>query len=199
MRRVELVCEGLDTFATVVLNGHTLGRADNMFRAWRWDVTGMLQAEGNELLVLFESPERVGSALLEADEAHLRASYGPRGRTYVRKAQYESGWDWGPSLNTSGIWRPIRLEGWDRARLADASYSVDWADPDRPVVQVTCDLEALEACSASVTAALDGRSAEAKAEVEGGLERCSAHHPGRRPPPLVARRLRPAGPLHAHA
>ncbi len=167
LRRVELVCEGLDTFATVVLNGHTLGRADNMFRAWRWDVTGMLQAEGNELLVLFESPERVGSALLEADEAHLRASYTP-GRTYVRKAQYESGWDWGPSLNTSGIWRPIRLEGWDRARLADASYSVDWADPDRPVVQVTCDLEALEACSARVTAGLDGGSAEATAELKAG-------------------------------
>jgi beta-mannosidase len=167
LRRVELVCDGLDTFATVVLNGRTLGRADNMFRPWRWDVTGMLEAEGNELLVLFESPERVGAALYEADEAHLRSSY-TRGRTYVRKAQYESGWDWGPRLNTSGIWRPIRLEGRDRARLADVSYRIDWTDPARPVVQVECEVEALEASGGRLRAALDGDSVEVTAALKAG-------------------------------
>ncbi len=167
LKRTELVCEGLNTFATVVLNGNTLGRADNMFRTWRWNVTGMLRAEGNELLVLFESPVRVGKELVEADEERLTSAFGGT-RTYVRKAQYEAGWDWGPNLDTSGIWRPIRLEGFDHARLADASYTVDWATPERPVVQVTCEIEALKACTAGLTATLDGQSAEAKAKLKAG-------------------------------
>ena len=36
--QVWLVCDGLDTLATVTLNGQELGRTDNMFRQYRWDV-----------------------------------------------------------------------------------------------------------------------------------------------------------------
>ena len=63
---VWLVCDGLDTLATVSLNGQEVGRTDNMFRQYRWDVTALLhKAEGtgeaaeNELLIAFASP--VGS------------------------------------------------------------------------------------------------------------------------------------------
>jgi beta-mannosidase len=172
LRKVELVCDGLDTFANVVLNGRPIGRANNMFRQWRWDVTGMLKAEGNELLVLFESPEEVGQALLDDDPEHLRASYSP-GRTYTRKAQYAGGWDWGPGLNTSGIWRPIRLEGSNHGRLADVSTSVDWADPRKPVVQVTCEVDALGDCKVRLSAALSGEgfvgAAEAAARLSTGM------------------------------
>ena len=36
--KVFLVCDGLDTLATVVLNGHELGHTDNMFRRYQWEI-----------------------------------------------------------------------------------------------------------------------------------------------------------------
>ena len=48
--KIFLVCDGLDTLATVVLNGHELGRTDNMFRRYEWEVKAYLNATGeNEL------------------------------------------------------------------------------------------------------------------------------------------------------
>jgi len=56
--QVWLVCDGLDTLATVSLNGHELGRTNNMFRQYRWDVKPMLQAGENDLHIAFDSPVR---------------------------------------------------------------------------------------------------------------------------------------------
>ena len=36
---------------------------------------------------------------------------------YVRKAAYSFGWDWGPRLITSGVWRAVHLDTWDDARI----------------------------------------------------------------------------------
>ncbi|MBI4927801.1 MAG: glycoside hydrolase family 2 protein, partial [Anaerolineae bacterium] len=41
--QVWLVCDGLDTLATITLNGRELGRTDNMFRQYRWDVKALLR------------------------------------------------------------------------------------------------------------------------------------------------------------
>ena len=49
MRNVELVCHGLDTFATVTLNGTALGSTDNMFRTWVYDVKQALKPGTNDL------------------------------------------------------------------------------------------------------------------------------------------------------
>jgi len=153
MDRVDLVCRGLDTFAAVVLNGTTVGKADNMFRTWRWDVTELLNEDGNELIVLFESPRLRGAALADADEEALPAGSTPA-RVYTRKAQYASGWDWGPDLNTSGIWQPIYLEGIEGGRLADVWARIEWQDPDSPVVHVEAEVEAFADGSAHMTARL---------------------------------------------
>ncbi|MGD2174653.1 MAG: hypothetical protein PVJ27_04550, partial [Candidatus Brocadiaceae bacterium] len=153
--RVELVCLGLDTFATVTLNGVEVGRADNMFRTWRWEVTELLKDGDNELTVLFESPAACTRSLAEKDELDLRAGF-EASRIYGRKAQYASGWDWGPDLNTSGIWRPIYLEGYDRARLSDVWARVEWDDPSAPLVHVEVDLHAVKPCRAALRAELKG-------------------------------------------
>ena len=55
--KIFLVCDGLDTLATVILNGHELGRTDNMFRQYQWDVKALLNAKGeNNLTISFASP-----------------------------------------------------------------------------------------------------------------------------------------------
>jgi len=47
---------------------------------------------------------------------------GEKTSPHTRKAPYQFGWDWGPRFVTSGIWRPIYLEGWDHARVTICTF-----------------------------------------------------------------------------
>jgi beta-mannosidase len=113
-----LICDGLDTLATVSLNGRELGRTANMFRRYRWDVKSLLKAEGNELRIDFESV--VGHVARKQAARHLPGvSQAIAGGPHVRKAPCQFGWDWGPQLPPAGIWKEIRLEAFESACLAD--------------------------------------------------------------------------------
>ncbi|GLU46237.1 glycoside hydrolase family 2 protein [Nocardiopsis ansamitocini] len=114
--RVDLECEGLDTVATLTVNGTELGRTRNMHRAYRFDVTSALRAGDNELTVDFASPYAEAEAVREA--LGDRPNAYPEPFQFIRKMACNFGWDWGPTLVTSGIWRPIRLHAWSTARLA---------------------------------------------------------------------------------
>ncbi|WIN00543.1 glycoside hydrolase family 2 protein [Actinoplanes oblitus] len=115
--RIDLVFEGLDTVATVELAGTTLGSTRNMHRGYRYDVTALLDGTPQPLTVHFESAyaeaERVRELLGARDNAY------PEPFNFIRKMACGFGWDWGPTLVTAGIWRPVRLEGWSTARLAE--------------------------------------------------------------------------------
>ncbi len=52
---IELVADGLDTVATVYLNGKKIAATDNMFIGHRWSVKPRLHAGVNELRVVFTS------------------------------------------------------------------------------------------------------------------------------------------------
>ena len=114
---VELVFDGLDAYCRVALNGQPVLTADNMFRTWRVDAKALLHPGANTLLVSFPSPIAAAAKIAAGDP--WRAKIGIAEKTYVRKAAYEYGWDWGPRFVTSGIWRPARLEAWDDARITD--------------------------------------------------------------------------------
>lgn len=113
-KKVELVFEGLDTFATIYLNREKIGETDNMFIPWRFDITGKIKKE-NILLIKFSSAT---SALkeIQAREESLEAVFEPA-RVYGRKAQYSFGWDWGPRLAGVGIWRKIFLCGYTQMHI----------------------------------------------------------------------------------
>ncbi|MFW5857420.1 MAG: beta-mannosidase, partial [Planctomycetota bacterium] len=124
--RVLLHCEGLDTLATVKLNGKVVGTADNMFRTWEWDVRKALKAGENRIEVTFASAENY---ITERQRKRPIPSWGgphePRGRAWLRKEPCNFGWDWGPVLITCGIWKAIRLVGYDAARLSDLHIRQD--------------------------------------------------------------------------
>ena len=113
-----LVCDGLDTLAEVHLNGQRLGRADNMHRQWRWNVRGALRAGENELRILFRSPLAY-AASSQAARPLPGAEGALAGGPHLRKAACHFGWDWGIQTPTMGIWKDLRLEGRDGARLDD--------------------------------------------------------------------------------
>lgn len=88
---VDLIMEGLDTFATVYLNGAEIYKSDNMFIPARVPIKAALHSVGarNELVILFESPMKVGTALLkkyEVPDNLPKIMKNPR-RMAVRKAQ----------------------------------------------------------------------------------------------------------------
>jgi beta-mannosidase len=116
--QVWLVCDGLDTLATVTLNGHELGHTANMFRQYRWDVKAFLRPIDNELLICFASPVRYVTEK-QAVRPLAGVSQAIPGGPHLRKAPCQFGWDWGPQLPPIGIWKDIRLEGCTSARLGE--------------------------------------------------------------------------------
>ncbi len=113
---VELVADGLDTVATVRINGRIVAHTDNMFIGYRWNVKPLLRAGRNEISVRFGSAMKyIRSHRQDHDPREFND---PIGRSQViRKQQCQFGWDWGPRFVTAGIWRDLRLEGWSGNRL----------------------------------------------------------------------------------
>ncbi|MEU0479747.1 glycoside hydrolase family 2 protein [Streptosporangium sp. NPDC006013] len=114
--RTDLVCEGLDTVATVELNGVRVAATANQHRSYRFAVRELLREGENTLRIRFASPQ----AYAEARRAELGARPGAYAAPYqfIRKMACNFGWDWGPAVVTSGIWRPIGLHSWSGARPA---------------------------------------------------------------------------------
>ncbi|MFZ9386689.1 MAG: beta-mannosidase [Chitinophagaceae bacterium] len=119
---IELVFEGLDTYAKIFFNNKLLLETDNMFRAWRINVKALLK-DSNELRIVFRSAGKHDDSL--ATHSRIRLA-GENNRMYSRKAQYQYGWDWGPRLVTCGIWKPVRWEAWDEMPPADAARPKRW-------------------------------------------------------------------------
>jgi len=114
--RVELVCDGLDTLGQVELNGKCLGRFENMFRQYRWEIKELLHPGENQICFTFDS---VVNKVADLDSKRpLRGvSQAIPGGPHVRKAPCQFGWDWGPMLPPIGLWKDIRLEGYQTARM----------------------------------------------------------------------------------
>lgn len=126
-KHVQLVCHGLDTLASVRINGVLVGSADNMYRTWRFDVKGIVKAGENRIVIEFAPPGPYAAARAGAYKAKhgvmLKAT-----QSWVRKAPYMWGWDWCRPLLTCGIWRPIELVGFD-CRIADVIVEQNIRDP----------------------------------------------------------------------
>lgn len=125
--RIELVFYGIDTYADVYLNDAPILRADNMFRTWVADIRALARAGENDLRILLRSPVREGLERLEVlgynppavvDWSEIGGLGERKISLFTRKAPYHFGWDWGPRLVTSGIWRAVRLRAWSGARIA---------------------------------------------------------------------------------
>lgn len=152
----ELVFEGLDTFAEVFVDGVPLGRADNMFRTWRFDLRDVA-AGRHDLTVRFRPTAEVvaGEPLPVWDTFTDRISASRR--TLMRKAQFGWGWDWGPDLPTVGVWRPVRVERRTGAVVRSVNFTTLAADASR--AEVAVDVELTDAAEVAVSL-LDPRGEE---------------------------------------
>ncbi|PKQ43949.1 beta-mannosidase [Confluentibacter flavum] len=129
-QHIELDFSGLDTYSKVYLNFSLLLETDNMFRHYSVDAKQLLKVGDNVLQIHFESPINKGVEkhdalgyklpLSDNDLAKIGQVHGEKHVSpFTRKAGYHFGWDWGPRLVTSGIWRPITLRSWNHLKIED--------------------------------------------------------------------------------
>lgn len=163
--QTDLVFDGLDTVAEILLDGRVLGRVRNMHRSYRFDVTGL----SGRLSVRF------ASAYAEAEA--MRGRLGERPAAYAEPYQYlrkmacSFGWDWGPTLVTAGIWRPVRLEHWSTARIARVRPVVG-VEQGTGQVELVVDVERTRVeAPLTVEARVGGVRARAEIEGTGGTVR----------------------------
>ncbi|MES5483315.1 hypothetical protein QMZ05_11215 [Bradyrhizobium sp. INPA03-11B] len=138
--RLILVLHGLDTFATVWLNGVEVTTSDNMFLGVEIDVTRSVRP-GNNLLAIRFDPV---ASRLDGCEAPTWPGVGGQTaqtkRNLVRKAQFGWGWDWGPVQPTIGVWRPVELKRQRSAAIDTLQFRTLSIAADRSAA-VTIELE----------------------------------------------------------
>jgi beta-mannosidase len=141
--RVDLVFDGIDTVATVRLDKAELGRTYNMHRSYRFDISSHVTGEPMELEVDLAS----ATAYAEAERRRLgdRPSAYPNAPfNFIRKMACSFGWDWGPDLRTAGLWKPVRLERWRVARLAQVVPLVTLDSAGTGRIELRIELERLD-------------------------------------------------------
>jgi beta-mannosidase len=110
---IALNFEGLDTYAKIYINGNYQLDTDNAFQKYSIPLKGIPLNKSNELRIVFQHSKSFENSAKQNSKYKL-----PEGnRVYTRKAQFQYGWDWGPKLNTSGIWKNISINAWDGMRF----------------------------------------------------------------------------------
>ncbi|MEM6331986.1 MAG: sugar-binding domain-containing protein [Planctomycetota bacterium] len=145
--RVELIFDGLDTLATIKLNGRVVGESKNMHVRQRFDIKAVAREGDNDLEIRFDSAR----AYIDAMDAELgprpkvgHGSNAAMSHNMIRKMACNFGWDWGPQLITCGVWRPGRVEAWSGARLGDVRPLVRRADTEAAELEVRVDVDLVE-------------------------------------------------------
>jgi len=154
--------EGLDTLATIYLNGAVLGTSDNMFNKYTFTVTGKLK-ERNNITIAFANPIVYGNDrqndypfkvpvtqfpnfLTASENPKAKWLPSPGGRNFVRKAQSDFGWDWGPALIGAGVWKPVHILALHAGRIDYVSPRQTFASDGSVTLQLVVGGQLRAAC-----------------------------------------------------
>ena len=156
---LDLVFDGLDTFADVYLNDQSILHADNMFRHWRIPAKALLKSEPNTLRIVFHSAvekmipyaKSLPYILPSISSHNFGNEEDIATAPYTRKAPYNYGWDWGPRFMTEGIWQPVRLETWDVLRIENFHIHQQAITADLANINAEVEIEVSKPTSATLT------------------------------------------------
>jgi len=165
-KNIELVFEGLDTYADVYLNDSLVLSADNMFRTWRIPCKELLKGV-NVLSIHFNNVFKVNLPKWENAPFSLMAfSNNDQADTmialYSRKAQFHYGWDWGPRLITCGIWRNVYLEAWDEFKIDNVRIIQENVSKEKADINSVINVAADKSEYAIIKVFLDGNEVKQK-------------------------------------
>ncbi|TRY71911.1 hypothetical protein TCAL_00176 [Tigriopus californicus] len=130
---VLLNLEGLDTVAEITLNEQFIGRTENMFVRYRFDVKEHIKfARKNTLEIAFESPVLYAKRKFEEHSNQFyivppirvpEVYHGENHANFIRKTQASFGWDIGPSFPSTGIYKPISIQGYQSANIQYVTFN----------------------------------------------------------------------------
>ena len=169
---LDLVFDGLDTFADVYLNDQAILHADNMFRRWRIPGKPLLKPGPNTLRIVFHSAitkmipyvKSLPYILPSISTYNFGNEENIATAPYTRKAPYQYGWDWGPRFMTEGIWQPVRLETWDALRIDNFHIHQRKVGADIASVTAELDIEASKPMTVTLALAHDEMSGAQSAD-----------------------------------
>ena len=175
-KSVVLRLEDVDTFCTIEINGEEVGRTDNRFRRWDFDVKRALRPGVNRIVGVFRSAENESNARAKTYDRPFRISNVPWAKAIelIRKPQCHGGWDWGLAQMVTGFCGPVTLIATDDARLdyvyCDQAFTADRA---RCTVTVHAEVTAPAAGAARFAVRLGDQAKETTAALAAGANRLS--------------------------
>ena len=157
-----LVLDGIDTYATIYLDGNRVLETDNMFRRYEVD------------LGTFDGPMKLLSMVVEnltkkAKEKRNQLGYdlpapsdasSEKTASFTRKAGYQFGWDWGPRQLSMGPWQPVKVVCWNDARLVAFRTTQDTVMENRMNGTGHFTIEAAKAGNAKLVVSVAGQAAQ---------------------------------------
>ena len=144
-QHLQLVFEGLDTYANVYLNNELILESENMFIEYKKEVKSYLKLGHNELKVVFHSPLKHNKEKVKNYPYKLPSgceSVSLKVSPFTRKAAYHFGWDWGPRFVTMGIWKPVYIEIWNDVKINHINCQTISINNDNAIVSLEVELEA---------------------------------------------------------
>lgn len=132
--RVQLVLEGVDTLASVWLNGKRIGTLENMLIPHRLDVTDTLRDGANELVIGIDSP--ILAAMQHPIAPGEWAMDCNWESLHIRKAAHCYGWDIMPRAVTAGLWRSVYLEQVPAVRFNEVYLATAAVEPGNRMADI---------------------------------------------------------------
>lgn len=169
--RVVLHCDGIDTVATIRINGMEVGTTANMHRTYEFSVGDALTSGTNEITVEFQSPVEYGVQRREEYPHDVPVTEYPieqPARNFIRKAQCHYGWDWGPCLPTVGIWQDIELLAFSEPRITHVKPRQDHDGEDVALTTVV-GVDAPAEGAYDVTVSVAGTEYTEQQDIESGV------------------------------
>ncbi|MDO5335901.1 MAG: glycoside hydrolase family 2 protein [Eubacteriales bacterium] len=178
--QIDLVFYCLDTLAEIFVNGKKAGQACNMHRTWRFSIKELIHSGENVMEIFFCSPiQFVESYVPEENRKITMVNTGTMyGSQYLRKAHSMFGWDWGAQLPDIGILRPVELQAYSGARIAETEI-LQRHEKGKVKVTVRTILELFSEEAYQIKVQLtspDGQITAAKADKDGNVD-FTVEHP----------------------
>lgn len=118
---VFIAFDGIDLFADVYLNGVLLGKTENMFKKYVYDIGKIIREGRNVVEVFMRSTTKFMESLDTKD--YFGTFNVPR--ILIRKEQCCFGWDWSPNIPGYGIWQSVRVYTENKCRITDVNYTAN--------------------------------------------------------------------------
>jgi beta-mannosidase len=121
---LDLNFHNIDTYAEIFLNDQLLGKTDNAFHPYSYNIVQQVKEGTNVITIVFTSPVNFhkeaynkAKTKLPAPNDDNKVAIAP----YTRKPQYQFGWDWSLRMNTMGFWKPVTLDWYSESGIKNHS------------------------------------------------------------------------------